>query len=458
MNMTTAAIAAAASASCLPGAQGFEMQSFDSSQLSLTCQSCTVSNSCKNQNASTQTGISFSNNRLPAVECSDLKLDAVCQYDKPIETFHECNEHEEKFEDCFESSTASSDVFSTSYCCFKVPCYFPIFEKNKTVESHQDSFVGLEVFETREQRYDVFTAKSKQRFGLMIDTGAPDNCVGEDWLLRLCAAHSICINYTPYQSQLSGVGRGVINCSERAQVPIAFFPGHSGIWDSQALTKDGSRLPPLWGLQSLITHKSIIDLSQDPLTISVLIAPDVRKTLKLEVINGHLICPCDFYGDKPFPALPSKQDFVKDPLGLSTWVVDNDPTDQIEKANTPPLFSAWTYPEVEDNQTCFDDCLSWQWPKECLQEDEQEEHLPVFADVAPPVTGRLAPTSHAFASGGQASAPTETFSVAPVYPLSSLLAARPTFAKDTTTAVCSAKRKNLSSGQNQKSFAQTFCT
>ena len=55
MNMTTAAIAAAASASCLPGAQGFEMQSFDSSQLSLTCQSCTVSNSRENQNAAATT-------------------------------------------------------------------------------------------------------------------------------------------------------------------------------------------------------------------------------------------------------------------------------------------------------------------------------------------------------------------------------------------------------------------
>ena len=220
-------------------------------------------------------------------------------------------------------------------------------------------------------------------------------------------------------------------------------------------------MPPLWGLLSLITHKSIIDLSQDPLTISVLIAPDVRKTLKLEVINGHLICPCDFYEDKPFPALPSKQDFVKDPLGLSTWVVDNNPTDHVEKADTPPLFSAWTYPEVEDNQTCFDDCLAWQWPKECLQEDEQDEQLPVFADVAPPVTGILAPTSHAFASGGPVSAPTETF-IAPVYPLSSMLAARPTFAKDTTLAVepSSAKRKkDLSSntGQNQK-FSQPKCS
>ena len=128
MNMTTAAIATAASASYLPGAQGFEMQSFNNSQLSLTCQTCADSNPCQSQFASTLSGVLCSKT-VSVVECSDLKLDEVCHYDKPIETFHECSEHEEKFEDCSESPNVSSDLFSTSYCCFKVPCYFPIFEK-----------------------------------------------------------------------------------------------------------------------------------------------------------------------------------------------------------------------------------------------------------------------------------------------------------------------------------------
>ena len=236
---------------------------------------------------------------------------------------------------------------------------FSIWKQNNMIETHQDCWVGVESQYGREERYCVFGKSSRIRFGLMVDTGAPDNVVGGEWLNRFCDSHELHqhVDWRSHYASLSGIGRGSIETKWRAKCPISLSKDHNATWDVQVLSGAGSRVPPLWGLESQIKHRAKFDFS-DPqnLTVSCLINPNVRKTYKLETINGHLILPCDhFEHSKPIP-IPSKSQFINDPLGLATWMIDPIDNEQAENDDNPDdtVFVPWTWPSEEqhtDNNT-----------------------------------------------------------------------------------------------------------
>jgi hypothetical protein len=64
-------------------------------------------------------------------------------------------------------------------------------------QSYEYSFVGLEPFENREDRYEVLASRnSKVRYAMLVDTGAQDNLVGWQWLNRFLTAFSLPAEWT----------------------------------------------------------------------------------------------------------------------------------------------------------------------------------------------------------------------------------------------------------------------
>ena len=261
------------------------------------------------------------------------------------ECFYDCFEEmlECPFHDCVENSNTAHSMFAIS-------------DSQHQVNSHPDMFVGVEAFSDRETRYNVFNASSRLRFGLLVDTGAPNNVVGEEWLQRISDTHKLHdrTSWAPHHAELSGVGRGSVQSKWRAQIPIALKNSHEASWDAQVVGGAGKYLPPLHGLDSMIRHQTILDFTNPKeLSMTCLVAPGKREKFKLEKINGHLILPCDHYEhavDKP--AIPSKDTFIKDPLGLSTWMFDAESHENTYNHETHETF----------DETYYNNLQPWTWP------------------------------------------------------------------------------------------------
>ena len=90
--------------------------------------------------------------------------------------------------------TSTTDVLGAAMNepnCYS-SCVFAFNDSRQTSSNqHHDSFVGTESYFNRAERYSTFSADSRLRFGLMIDTGAPDNVVGEEWVRRITKEHDL---------------------------------------------------------------------------------------------------------------------------------------------------------------------------------------------------------------------------------------------------------------------------
>jgi hypothetical protein len=203
-----------------------------------------------------------------------------------------------------------------------------------------ETFVGLEVKDPklREQRWSQFHPTSKQRFGLLMDTGAPQSCVGNMYFERFvsCFALQDLVKWREHSARLSGIGEGAATCDWLVQIPVGLETGE-GYWQTQLLEGIGEPVPPLLGLEPMTNRQAIIDL-RDPNKTRVYklnwTADNGKtETLKIYRVNGHLILPIDWGGT----SLPNKNTFLEDPLGLNIYAThqqDDIPTDTTETATT----------------------------------------------------------------------------------------------------------------------------
>ena len=191
-------------------------------------------------------------------------------------------------------------------------------------EDNENTFVGFEPHDTnmREKRWAAFKS-AKQRFGLLIDTGAPDSCCGQAWLLRFIEAFNISgqVIWSEHKASLSGIGEGSAKCNWLVDCPIGIESGPAA-WRTQMLEGIGEKVPPLFGLTPMTNRQGVIDLRDPHYTGRYKLHMDSdtdRKSLTIFYVNGHLILPVDWGGLD----LPDKTNFISDPLGLSVYVTTN---------------------------------------------------------------------------------------------------------------------------------------
>ena len=185
-----------------------------------------------------------------------------------------------------------------------------------------NSFVGMEPHDEglRQLRFETFTAHTKQRYALMLDTGAPFSCVGEQWLKRF---HSSCqlqdlVTWTASEASLSGIGAGSAPSHWQCQTPIGIDKYGPAMWDALVLEGCGESVPAIWGLEPMTKLEAVIDLRN--VSVTVTNTSGVRQPLKCSRASGHLVLPID-WGGCNFTA--NKQQFLKDPLGIDIqmWFV-----------------------------------------------------------------------------------------------------------------------------------------
>ena len=161
-------------------------------------------------------------------------------------------------------------------------------------------------------RAEGFAEKVTERFGLLLDTGAPSSCVGRNVLNKFVSRFDILgTEYAPFVATISGVGAGAATVKEKVTVPVGLIDKKKqhihGAFRAQVLDGCGENVPGLFGLETMLKRKAIIDMSCKPYTMSAL-CNGVRMTFVLDLVHGHLIWPCD-WGGSP---LQSKDSFIND--------------------------------------------------------------------------------------------------------------------------------------------------
>ena len=227
---------------------------------------------------------------------------------------------------CFDE--CSQNVVSTSPNAIQHVFTYESGEENRQLP--KDLWIGYEAFQNRDERWTWLSQhKARARHGLLIDTGAPDNAAGEEWVSRVIKDQKTENEtyWTPHHAELHGIGAGAATCSHKAELPIGLSPDMTTTFKTQVLSGCGSKVPGLLGLASLIKRRAIIDLSDVKNNQSYFIhfkdANDNWETLPIEKVNGHLILPIDNYASTKKLPLPTKEKFEADPLGMNTWYHDN---------------------------------------------------------------------------------------------------------------------------------------
>lgn len=186
------------------------------------------------------------------------------------------------------------------------------------------SFVGLEPFGNtyRSMRFSAFAADVKIRYGLMLDTGAPETCCGIDWLTRYIADMGITTEtWQPYQASLSGIGSGSATVNWKVSCPIGVEGYVPTLLTAQVLEGIGKRVPCLFGLHPMTALNAVIDLRDQTITLDT--PNGARKRLKCHSASGHMLLPIDWNGH----VVPtSKEKFIADPLGLALWFCEPEDT------------------------------------------------------------------------------------------------------------------------------------
>ena len=232
-----------------------------------------------------------------------------------------------------------SPVQPTYACPIVAAHHFPAFVTEHhdeyqayiaTIDS-TETFVGLEPFgkEYRSLRFSTFSAFTRSRFGLMLDTGAPESCCGETFLYRFLHDMQIeSAEWNEYSASLSGIGSGSASVNWKCKTPIGIADFCDAIWETQVLEGCGKNVPGLLGLQPMSRLNGVINLTNRTFIVD---SPNggPRKALQCYVITGHLILPID-WGGKKYDG--TSQDFIKDPLGMSLWYTSDD-----GKASTNPM-------------------------------------------------------------------------------------------------------------------------
>ena len=297
--------------------------------------------------------------------CSSLSL---CSNESKIGTtarpqmFYDCNS------DNFETtlSPVSLSLFQQTECptevqteanvlkaaCCSVPRQMPadhrVFHafhlpeiRSASLNQTNCCIIGLEPLDQtwREQQYTCFNSKALQRFALLLDTGAPQSAAGANVLDRFINDYSLHSHVVdiPFTSKLSGIGSGSASVTKKQRVPTGMYDSlrlpYQGFWETQRLEGIGKDVPFLLGLESMFKLQMLIDLQNPDFPQISCLTETGRKTFNLLLHSGHIVLPIDWGGK----AMPSKQQYLSDPLGLKVWFGDQSSEDEVVSTTTPTI-------------------------------------------------------------------------------------------------------------------------
>jgi hypothetical protein len=225
------------------------------------------------------------------------------------------------------AAQSSSFLPEPSYICPVIAAHhFPTFVSEHHDEyqaflatvDNTETFVGMEPFgdEYRSMRFATFSSWTKKRYGLMLDTGAPESCCGEEFLNRFIGDMKIKnVEWIQYSASLSGIGSGSAPVNWKCKTPIGIANFCEAIWETQVLEGCGRNVPGLMGLQPMSRLNGVINLTDRTFVVD---SPNggPRRALQCYVVTGHLILPIDWGGTS---YKGTSQEFIKDPLGMSLW-------------------------------------------------------------------------------------------------------------------------------------------
>jgi len=170
-----------------------------------------------------------------------------------------------------------------------------IFVKYDSCEiSRTTDSLDLSVYHTKAQL-------PGRREGLLVDPGAHSNLTGDRWLRRcdqLSRAHGHSVAYRPLEKPqgVEGVGKGSQECTQEAEVPLAFGDGSHGRYITPVVPD--SDVPALLGLKTLKERRCVMDCYNGVLyevaagSEYQLTLPNESKVYALEpAVSGHWMLP-----------------------------------------------------------------------------------------------------------------------------------------------------------------------
>jgi hypothetical protein len=296
---------------------------------------------------------------------------------------------------------------SVPYVCPVLHAYqLPAFMVNHSVEfdswlkaaDSSFTFVGLEPLdqEFRKARLETFTIHTRKRFGLMLDTGAPESCAGSLWVERFIHDMDIShmCSWINHSARLGGIGAGTAEVHHKVTMPIGVEAmNHPCTWTTQVLSGIGAKAPALLGLQSMVDAAGIIDLRSFTYVCN---APDGSRTSnQCYSVSGHMILPIDWLGSPIVLDQTTKAMFLSDSLGLSIWFSNTEQAEtNTHEDNTFPMsgsdmehaFAQLTTCTDNTDQTNNDSNVTWSTQFEYfVQQTDTTQHPLPLAFAATPV-------------------------------------------------------------------------
>ena len=215
----------------------------------------------------------------------------------------------------------------------------------------------------RENVWSTFVPSAKQRYAILLDTGAPSSCVGKIFAERFIKTFGLTewTRWHKHKASLSGIGSGSATSDWIAEIPVGLETVGDAFWKAQILEGIGAEVPPLMGLDTMVEREGVIDL-RDPTRERKRFAfhlngeDSSRHVMSIFRVSGHIVLPIDWGGT----SLPDKQAFVTDPLGLSVYLTEEEQnqTNQQNTAETETARAEYNvgaenfnnFPEQETNQ------------------------------------------------------------------------------------------------------------
>jgi hypothetical protein len=132
--------------------------------------------------------------------------------------------------------------------------HYDEYQAYLTTINSSETYIGLEPYgdEYRTLRFDTFSTHTKSRYGLMLDTGAPESCCGQNFLDRFLEDMQIDnAEWSSYTASLSGIGAGSAAVNWKCRTPIGIANFSAAVWETQVLEGCGKNVPGLMGLQPM---------------------------------------------------------------------------------------------------------------------------------------------------------------------------------------------------------------
>jgi len=180
------------------------------------------------------------------------------------------------------------------------------------VDSSPTTWVGLEPRNDRDERWAFLASlkkEIKQRFGFLVDTGAPESAVGKEFLSRFLAAYELdqWSEWNEFVSQLHGIGAGSAEVNYKCSFPVGLSSKLDNCFlEAQVLEGCGAKVPGLLGLTSLFKHRAVLDLSDETNPFMTVSTHKGRLKLPLQHVHGHLVLPIDQFQNTAHPVVKNQ--------------------------------------------------------------------------------------------------------------------------------------------------------